>query len=203
MIKVESLSVCYGKKTILENISFEIKDGEFVYLIGRNGIGKSSLLNSVAGINKYRTGKVNLNGDFPFLVSEEVDYPSSYSVDAVIETFSPFYSEYSNEVSESVLSNCTFKNRDKVGDLSRGQKIQLQLCLALASKSRVILVDEASALLDHETLQYMLKELKQLTAVGTSILFATNVQSDLSSQKRYLELTDKNRLNWVESAQDD
>lgn len=58
MLKVENLSSGYGTITILRDVSFEMKQGEIVAIIGRNGVGKSTLIKSLIGLIRPKSGKV-------------------------------------------------------------------------------------------------------------------------------------------------
>src|SRR5699024_9729966 len=62
MLEVETLSKTYGKKQILENISFSIKPGEVIGIVGENGAGKSTLLQMLATLSKPTSGTITLNG---------------------------------------------------------------------------------------------------------------------------------------------
>jgi branched-chain amino acid transport system ATP-binding protein len=63
MLVVEKINTYYGTSHILHNVSFEVKDGEIVVLLGRNGVGKSTTLKTIMGIQPPRSGKVTLNGE--------------------------------------------------------------------------------------------------------------------------------------------
>jgi branched-chain amino acid transport system ATP-binding protein len=63
MLTVESIHTYYGTSHILHNVSLEVRDGEIVVLLGRNGVGKSTTLKSIMGIAPCKTGKIILNGE--------------------------------------------------------------------------------------------------------------------------------------------
>ncbi len=63
MLKVEDLNVSYGSIHAIKGISFEVKEGEIVTLIGANGAGKSTTLNTVAGLLKPTTGTIEFEGE--------------------------------------------------------------------------------------------------------------------------------------------
>jgi len=63
MLMVENINTYYGTSHILHNVSLEIRDGEIVVLLGRNGVGKSTTLKSIMGIAPSKTGKITLNGE--------------------------------------------------------------------------------------------------------------------------------------------
>ena len=63
VLKVEGLSFAYDKDLILDNVSFEINQGDFVGLVGANGVGKSTLLKLILGDLKPRNGQIKIFGD--------------------------------------------------------------------------------------------------------------------------------------------
>ena len=71
MIKVEHLSQSFREQQVLENISFEIKQGEFFGIIGPNGSGKSTLLRLISGIDPVKNGNVHLDGQVTYLPIHE------------------------------------------------------------------------------------------------------------------------------------
>src|SRR5512137_512695 len=63
MLTVQNINTFYGTSHILHNVSLEVKDGEIVVLLGRNGVGKSTTLKSIMGIAPSKSGKITLNGE--------------------------------------------------------------------------------------------------------------------------------------------
>jgi branched-chain amino acid transport system ATP-binding protein len=62
LLKIESFSAGYGKATVLHDISFSVRPGEAVALLGRNGVGKTTTLNSIVGLTRYQSGTIRLDG---------------------------------------------------------------------------------------------------------------------------------------------
>ena len=62
MLKIESLTVAYGSKTVLDNISFDVQPGEILALIGPNGTGKSTLIRAISGVIPIKSGAISSNG---------------------------------------------------------------------------------------------------------------------------------------------
>ena len=62
MLAVENINTYYGTSHILHNVSLNVQDGEIVVLLGRNGVGKTTTLKTIMGIQPCRTGKVTFNG---------------------------------------------------------------------------------------------------------------------------------------------
>ncbi len=62
LLRVEGLSAGYGEAIVIDNVSFELKVGQSLALLGRNGMGKTTLLNSLVGVTRRRAGRIFLNG---------------------------------------------------------------------------------------------------------------------------------------------
>ncbi|PLZ95082.1 ABC transporter ATP-binding protein, partial [Fischerella thermalis CCMEE 5328] len=61
MLQISNLDVFYGESHILRNVDLSVPDGQMVCLIGRNGVGKTTLLKTIVGLLKHRSGKIALN----------------------------------------------------------------------------------------------------------------------------------------------
>lgn len=198
MLKVNSLFKKYGRTPVLDDISFEVNEGEFVFLVGRNGIGKSTLLKIIANLEEADNGAVHF--DYPYqvnVVSEDIVFYPSFRVETIVKTTAPFYKNWSQDIFQKHLSQCTFKLEDRFSSLSRGQKTQLQICIALASQPKLVLVDEATVTLDPIANTYFMKELKEFSRIGGIVVFATNSFTDVANCDYLLFLKESGRISKV------
>jgi urea transport system ATP-binding protein len=156
VLSVNALNVYYGESHVVRDVSFDVKDGETVAIMGRNGMGKSTLLKSIIGVLKARSGKVGLDGRdvtgsetyervaagmgyvpqgrmvFPYLTVEENILTGMESVpDKTVPQY--VYDVF------PVLQE--MKGR-KGGNLSGGQQQQLAIARALVSNPKVLILDE-------------------------------------------------------------
>jgi len=111
MLVVEKINTYYGTSHILHNVSFEVKDGEIVVLLGRNGVGKSTTLKSIMGIQPSRSGKVTLNG-------EDI---TRLTPDKIARRGISFIPE-----DRRIIPNLTVFENLKLGMLIRGKKVDIQ-----------------------------------------------------------------------------
>ena len=173
VLKVENLSQSYGGVEALQNISFSLKVGERVALIGPNGAGKSTLLNVISGLIKPMSGHINLLG-YDITKSSSYRRVSlgigrSFQINTLLpnltllnnvllaiqgpnttglKIFRPI-DTYSNSLAEAkqLLETVNlWRKRDaRVATLSYGEQRHLEILLALASKPKLLLMDEPSA----------------------------------------------------------
>ncbi|MDC0617917.1 ATP-binding cassette domain-containing protein [Candidatus Pelagibacter sp.] len=177
LIKLEKISLSFGKRQILDNISFSINSGEILGMLGPNGVGKSTLFNLIIGLLKPDFGSIIVNGE------NVLDYPISERTKKFKIGYVPQYGGYFHDltlldnlkaVSEVLIDNKSDRNSkidylisrfelDSVLNiqakfLSGGQKKKLVIAMALMSDPKVLLLDECFAALDVMTIK-MLQEL--------------------------------------------
>jgi len=177
LIKLEKISLSFGKRQILENISFDINRGEILGMLGPNGVGKSTIFNLITGLIKPNYGSIIIDGE------NVLNYPISERTTKFKIGYVPQYGGYFHDltlmenlkaVSEILIkskNDRNFKIEELVSKfeldpilnvqakfLSGGQKKKLVIALALMGDPKVLLLDECFAALDVLTIK-MLQEL--------------------------------------------
>ena len=177
LIKLEKISLSFGKRQILENINFDINKGEILGMLGPNGVGKSTIFNLITGLIKPNYGSIIIDGE------NVLNYPISERTTKFKIGYVPQYGGYFHDltlmenlkaVSEILIKNKgdrNFKIEELVSKfeldhilnvqakfLSGGQKKKLVIALALMGNPNVLLLDECFAALDILTIK-MLQEL--------------------------------------------
>lgn len=207
IFEARELSVGYPKKggdsVIAEAINFSVKKGELVGLVGANGIGKSTLLRTLAGMQKALKGNILLNGkdlseysSFQLATQLSVvltEAPASKNL-SVLEMISLGRQPYTNWIGS--LSEADKKAIDfaleateatslahrKCFELSDGQMQRVAIARALAQDTPIIILDEPTTHLDIYHRAYVLKLLKKLASeTKKTILFSTH-EIDLAIQ---------------------
>jgi urea transport system ATP-binding protein len=157
MLQVQSLNQYYGGSHILRDVGFEAKVGEVTVVLGRNGVGKTTLLKSLMGVVPVRTGSIRLDdtdltGMAPYeRVRKGVGYvPQGREIFGRLTVMDnlrmglasmPSGSDVPAEMFELFPVLAQMKNR-RGGDLSGGQQQQLAIARALAPGPRLLLLDE-------------------------------------------------------------
>lgn len=116
MLVVEKINTYYGTSHILHNVSFEVKDGEIVVLLGRNGVGKSTTLKTIMGIAPSKSGKITLNG-------EEI---TRLTPDKIARKGISFIPE-----DRRIIPNLTVFENLKLGMLIRGKNVNMNETLEM------------------------------------------------------------------------
>ena len=177
MLKIQNLSVSYGSRRVLHDISLDVQSGEVLALIGPNGAGKSTLIRAVSGVIPYQ-GHVSTNGDdfaslstiqrarYIATVPQAVALPPAYTVwETVLFGRTPHLgflgqpSQKDEEIARQSLQRVSalpFADR-RVGELSGGEQQRILLARALCQSTPILLLDEPTAHLD---LQYQVSLLE-------------------------------------------
>ncbi|MBC1654111.1 ATP-binding cassette domain-containing protein [Listeria welshimeri] len=214
MLEITQLKKSYklGKKNetpVLKNINVTIKDGEFAAIIGKSGSGKSTLLNIISGLDTDYSGKVLYNGedlqdidlDLYHLNHIGFIFQSFHLVNhmSVIENVKvPLY--LNPELSESDRNERALDLLKQVGlvefankkptQLSGGQKQRVAIARSLANNPDMIIADEPTGALDSVTSEEIIKLLKDLTKLGTTVIVVTHDLNIADKTDAILRLAD-------------
>ena len=202
LLKVDDIHVYYGNIHAIKGISFEVNEGEIVTLIGANGAGKSTTLNTISGLLKPRSGQITFEGKnlagVPAskvvslgmaLCPEGRRIFQQMSVRENLEMGG--YTRPASEI-DSSLENVfqrfpRLKEREKqvAGTLSGGEQQMLAMGRALMSKPKLLMLDEPSMGLAPILVEQIFDIIAELHAAGTTILLVEqNAQMALSIADR-------------------
>ena len=202
MLKVEDLHVYYGSIHAIKGVSFEVNEREIVTLIGANGAGKSTTLNTIAGLMKPRSGQITFDGKN--LASVPASRIVSLGMALCPEGRRVFqqmsvrenlemggYTRQPSEIGPS-LENVferfpRLKERQKqiAGTLSGGEQQMLAMGRALMSKPKLLMLDEPSMGLAPLLVEQIFDIIGELNRAGTTILLVEqNAQMALSVADR-------------------
>lgn len=204
MLKIQNLSVSYGSRRILHDISFEVQSGEVFALIGPNGAGKSTLIRAASGVIPY-TGHVRTNGDdfaslstlqrakYIATVPQAVALPPAYTVwETVLFGRTPYLgflgqpSQKDEEIARQSLARVSalpFADR-RVGELSGGEQQRVLLARALCQSTPILLLDEPTAHLDLQYQVGLLELVSELAKDNLAVLIALH---DLNLAAHYAD----------------
>lgn len=204
LISVENMSytIPYGVD-VLKNISFSLYEGEFLGVLGRNGVGKTTLIDLILGIRSCTSGTINVLGENPTengrrhlnsvcFLSQDSIIKGSISIEQYLKFYASLYPTYSIEQELFLLDFFSLDKKTQVGALSTGQKKKIQAVAALSAFPKIILIDEITAVLDPETRDQLFRVLLHLKEKnGLSIVLATNIAEDLVSRADKILFIDK------------
>jgi iron complex transport system ATP-binding protein len=169
MLEIESLSVSYGRRKVLDRVSLEVKAGEMLVVIGPNGAGKSTLIRAVSGALPINQGRMRVSGkDLQRLstsqrarqlavVPQARNLPAAVTVyQSVLMGRTPYLGwlghsseqDHQKVISALEKTSCLELAERPVGELSGGEQQRILLARALAQDTPVLLLDEPTTHLD-------------------------------------------------------
>ncbi|NLV86434.1 MAG: ABC transporter ATP-binding protein [Clostridiales bacterium] len=202
MLKVNDINVYYGSIHAIKGVSFEVQKGEIVTLIGANGAGKSSILNTISGLLRSKGGCIkfrdkNISSILPHKivgmglaqVPEGRRVFLKMSVQENLEMGA--YTRRGSEINESIedvyerFPRLKERRRQVAGTLSGGEQQMLAMGRALMSKPELLMLDEPSMGLAPILVEQIFDIIKELNSAGTTILLVEqNAQMALSIADR-------------------
>ena len=215
MIKVKDLCKVFRTEeietTALNNVSFEINDGEFVAIMGPSGCGKSTLLNILGLLDNPTTGSYELLGKevanlkekdrtkfrkgnigFVFQSFNLIDELNVYdNVELPLRYLNISASERKEKVT-AILKRMNISHRAQhfPQQLSGGQQQRVAIARAVVSNPKLILADEPTGNLDSKNGREVMELLKELNSEGTTIVMVTHSQKDAACAQRTINLFD-------------
>ncbi|MFD9628165.1 ABC transporter ATP-binding protein [Peribacillus muralis] len=149
MIEVKKVSKKYGRKKILDGVSFTANKGEVTCLIGINGVGKTTTLKAIMGLTPYK-GEILINGQTMTKDSYEKitfipDAPTmlpQMTVKQAMVFMKDFYHSWNQERAVQLLEFFKLKEESRISELSKGNTAKLNLMLGLSLDVDYILMDE-------------------------------------------------------------
>jgi spermidine/putrescine transport system ATP-binding protein len=215
MVELRNVSKKFGSVTALEEVSFDIAEGEFMTLLGPSGCGKTTCLRLISGFENPSTGEI-------FIAGRNVTHDPPYrrSVNQVFQSYALFphlsvYENISFGLRMKKLAPTAIKERvDKIIDmtslrefasrkpaqLSGGQRQRVALARAIVCEPKVLLLDEPFNSLDAKLRTQMRAELKQLQKrLGITLIFVTHDQEEALSMSDRIAVISCGRVEQIGS----
>lgn len=209
MLRVERVNKRLGDFRI-ENISFELKKGYIMGLVGTNGAGKTTLMKMILGMLKPELGEIkifnkSLEKDEIFIknnigfVFDELNFYQHLKVKDFERIVKSFYLNFNSNIFNDYLKKFNIDKKAYIGNLSKGQGMRLMLANALSHDAKLLILDEPTSGLDPIVRKEMLSILQDVIEDGKrSVLFSTHITSDLDGIADYITFIDNGRLIFSE-----
>ncbi|MCB1008891.1 MAG: ABC transporter ATP-binding protein [Acidobacteria bacterium] len=185
-IELRNLTVRYGRRVAVDDVSLTVERGAVYALLGRNGSGKSSLIKVLLGQRRADGGTATVGGIDPWrrraalmarigATPETPDAPPALTVGAIERSVAPLYRNWNRSHFDERLERFGIGRRTRFGDLSRGQKSLVMLALALGHAPELLILDDPTLGLDAIARRFFYEELVvDLADRGTTVLLASH-----------------------------
>jgi len=210
MITVERLRRSFGDLVAVDDVSFEVRDGEILGLLGPNGAGKTTTLCMISGVLKPDSGRVLVDGRDIWLeptvvkrhlgvVPQEVAVYEDLTARDNLSFWGSLYGLSGRELKERVdegLTRVGLADRagDRVKGFSGGMKRRLNLCMGLLHRPRFLLLDEPTVGIDPQARLNILEVIRGVAAGGTTVLYTTHYMEEAQELCDRIAIIDHGRI---------
>jgi len=186
-----------GEVVALENITFSVKEGEFVSLIGPSGCGKSTVLSIIAGLETRNSGTIEINGEVGYMLQKDslLEWRTIYDNIMFGLEVQKIKTEENEEYAVNLLKKYNlYEFKDKYpNQLSGGMRQRAALIRTLAIKPKILLLDEAFSALDYQTRIMVTKDIYEiLKNENITVLMVTHdISEAISMSDRVIILSNR------------
>ena len=217
MLKIENITYGYNAMhNVLENFSLSYEEPGIYGLLGKNGTGKSTLLYLIMGLLRPKQGEITLNGantqerlpeslQEMFIVPEEYNLPSIPLPD-YLKVLRPFYPNFDEQLMVKLLQEFDMLNVNgatlnengipqiNLGALSMGQKKKVYMCIALATRTKLLLMDEPTNGLDIPSKSQFRKVVAQGMRDDQIVVISTHQVRDVETLLDHVTIIEQNAV---------
>lgn len=192
MITLKELSFSYSrKKEVLDRINLEVGSGHICGLLGKNGEGKTTLLNLLSGQIFPDQGSCLALEEIPsernarflqqiFLLPEEISMPEVTAIE-YIKMYAPFYPTFRDDICKACVESFEINLSDRLSKMSQGQRKKVAITLALAAHMPLLLMDEPTNGLDIPSKATFRRQVASLVDDDQTVIISTHQVRDLES----------------------
>ena len=223
MLKIENLCFSYSRRReLIHNLSLQLQPGTICGLLGKNGVGKSTLIYLISGLLRPCSGRVEFDGFTPirreidflrdvFLVPEEFSLPA-ISIEKYESVNAPFYPNFDRNRFRELLNLFELDIKMNLGQVSMGQKKKAFLSFAMACNTRLLILDEPTNGLDISAKRNFRKAIANCMTDEKYIMISTHQVNDIDKildhvvimdnsgfllDSSYAEINSKYRFNFT------
>ena len=187
LLTVNGLYKSYDKNEVLKDINFDISSGKIVGLLGKNGMGKTTLIKLINDLLTKDKGTIKVNGkeigvESKKIISylpERTYLNKQMTALEVIKYFDDFYDNFDSNKAKKLLEDLNIDVNLKLSKMSKGMQEKVQLVLVMSRKAKLYILDEPLAGVDPATRDYILDTILNNFNKDASIIISTHLISDI------------------------
>jgi ABC-2 type transport system ATP-binding protein len=205
-VVVDGLSRRFRRKLALDDVSVEVPKGKVFGLVGENGAGKTTLIKHILGLLVPTTGSVRVFGMDPVAepervlarigyLSENRDLPNWMRISELMRFMRAFYPDWDQKYADELIETFDLDPTEKVKNLSRGERAQTGLLIALAHRPELLVLDEPSSGLDPVVRRDILSAVIRAAAEeGRTVLFSSHLLDEVDRVADVVTMIHKGRV---------
>ena len=189
LVEFKNVNKSYGKKIALDDVSFSIKKGKIVGLLGPNGSGKTTIIKLINDLLVEDNGSILIEGNKPGIdTKKKVSYlpertylNMNVKVIDFLKYFEDFYDDFDINKATELLKKLNIDENDKLKTMSKGTKEKVQLILVMSRKADLYVLDEPIGGVDPAGRDYILETILTNFNEDSSLLISTHLISDIEN----------------------
>lgn len=187
LVTFKDVNKSFDKKEVLKHVSFNIEKGKIIGLLGKNGMGKTTIIKLINGLLTPTSGSVLVNGKEVGIESKKIIaylpertyLDKSMKVKEVLKFFTEFYEDFDIQKAKKLLFDLNLEEDDYLTKMSKGMLEKLQLILVMSRNADLYVLDEPLGGVDPATRDYILDTILSNFKEGASVLISTHLISDI------------------------
>ncbi len=208
LVQCKNLYKKFDNQEVLKNINLTIPKGKIIGLLGKNGMGKTTLIKLINDLLIPTSGEILINGKNPGVESKKViSYlpertylDKSMTVNQVLKYFEEFYDNFNRERAEKLLKDLDLGIDKKISHMSKGMQEKLQLILVMSREAELYILDEPLGGVDPATRDYILDTILSNFKEGASVIISTHLIADIERILDDVIFIDKGEIKLTSSA---
>jgi len=202
ILEVKNIEKSFDDKKIIDKVSFTIKKGKIVGLLGKNGSGKSTIIKMINDLLTIDSGEILINGEkispktkaIVSYLPERTYLDSSQTVKQTFDFFEEFYSDFDRQKAESLLVDLDLDINSSLAKMSKGMKEKIQLVLVMSRRAKLYILDEPLGGVDPSTRDYIMKTILSNFGEDSSLIITTHLVADVEKILDEVILIDKGKV---------
>ena len=208
LLECKNLCKSYDDKQVLKDVNLKIPKGKIIGLLGKNGMGKTTLIKLINDLLTPTSGEVLINGKNPGVESKKIiSYlPEKTYIDRemkvkdAIKYFEEFYDNFDSEKAKRLLKDLDLDENSKISKMSKGMQEKLQLILVMSRNAQLYILDEPLGGVDPATRDYILDTILSNFNEGASVIISTHLIADIERILDEVIFIDKGQIIVTSSA---
>jgi ABC-2 type transport system ATP-binding protein len=201
-VEFKNVNKSFDEKIILTDVSFTIEPNKIIGLLGKNGMGKTTIIKLLNGLLTPTSGEVLINNEAPGVNSkkiisylpERLCLDRTMNISQVIDFYVDFYSDFNKETAFRLLEDLNLSPIDNLNKMSKGMIEKLQLILVMSREADLYVLDEPLGGVDPATRDYILDTILSNFKNGASIIISTHLIQDIERILDDVIFVDKGKI---------
>jgi ABC-2 type transport system ATP-binding protein len=209
-VQVKGLTKRYGELTAVDDLSFEVREGEIFGFLGPNGAGKSTTINVLVGLTSWEAGEVSIAGydlrhqakaikRLVGMVPQDIALYRNLSARANVEYFASLYGLRGSDLKGAVAEALAFVGLEeqaskRVSKLSGGMQRRLNIACGIAHRPRLIVMDEPTVGVDPQSREHILDSIRTLRDRGATVIYTSHYMPEVQEICDRIAIVDHGRM---------